>query len=281
MTIKRKNIKKYLFPIVIAVFNLLSFLIIIFLGNEIIKIQIKINNRTRFLYSIGEKDFIFPANIRLNYYFEPRPNHTQKFNTEWLDYEIKYTFNSDGLNERFDYSKDKEKNVYRIIAIGDSFTFGSNVNTKDNYPEVLEDYLSEKLKCSNISNFEVINLGVPGYDIEYAVERFYRKGIKYNPDLILWLINYWNLDNINELKIPIYNNFISSGTPSLDENSFMFTAHELAAKEVIKRIGLNNILNQNRDILDEFSKIYKGNLVIMSFSDIPEKYKKTLSDIIK
>ena len=119
MTIKRKNIKKYLFPIVIAVFNLLSFLIIIFLGNEIIKIQIKINNRTRFLYSIGEKDFIFPANIRLNYYFEPRPNHTQKFNTEWLDYEIKYTFNSDGLNERFDYSKDKEKNVYRIIAIGD------------------------------------------------------------------------------------------------------------------------------------------------------------------
>ena len=34
----------------------------------------------------------------------------------------------------------------------------------------------------------MLNLGLYGYDIEYAVERFRVRGQKYDPDLIIWLI---------------------------------------------------------------------------------------------
>ena len=56
----------------------------------------------------------------------------------------------------------KNKDTFRIITLGDSFTFGMYINTKDNWTELLEDKLNSDMGCKNISMFEVINLGVGG-----------------------------------------------------------------------------------------------------------------------
>lgn len=85
------------------------------------------------------------------------------------------------------------------------------VNTNENFSEKIEHHLNSKYKCGVINNFEVINLGVGGYDAEYVIERFIRRGIKYNPDLVIWLLNNWNLEKINEFEEKIRKELISKG----------------------------------------------------------------------
>jgi len=103
----------------------------------------------------------------------------------WLGYTPAYTINSDTLNDGSEYQIQKPKDTYRIMTLGDSFTFGFYVNTYDSYPETLERLLNEQ-PCNN--KFEVLNLGLPGYDIRQSLERFKRRGSKYNPDLVIWFL---------------------------------------------------------------------------------------------
>jgi len=140
---------------------------------------------------------------RFQYYTELRPNLSEKNQPSWLCHEAVYTYNSDGLNDRYDYSLEKDKNVFRIIALGDSFTFGHYVNTEDSWPEQLEDILNQdELNHSEIS-FEVINLGMRGFDIPYSVERYKRIGQKYSPDLIIWFESGSGFQRYVELLWPI------------------------------------------------------------------------------
>ncbi|TAL65020.1 MAG: SGNH/GDSL hydrolase family protein [Bacteroidetes bacterium] len=151
---------------------------------------------------LEKKNFQFPQDSTLQYYYEPQPSTNETDDFDWLSYKPTYTINKDGLNERFDYTVDKPSDVYRIITLGDSFTFGLYVNTAENWPENLEDLLNSNLQCKNIKKFEVINLGVPGYDIEYSAERYKRRGVKYNPDLVIWFIND-DLGQISEKMAPL------------------------------------------------------------------------------
>lgn len=129
----------------------------------------------------------------LRYFYEPKANTTDTVKREWLDYEPTYTINSDSLNERFEYAISKDNGVYRIITMGDSFTYGLNVSTKENWTELLEDELNRKCTNSKIKKFEVINLGVSGYDTEYELYRYIKRGKKYNPDVILWMLRDFEL----------------------------------------------------------------------------------------
>ena len=70
------------------------------------------------------------------------------------------------------------------------------MNTEDNYSEILEDLLNNNLYCKNTKKFEVINLGVPGYDIQFSLERFRLRGKKYNPDVVIWLLKNDDFDQI-------------------------------------------------------------------------------------
>lgn len=131
----------------------------------------------------------FPQDTNLKFYSEPKENIQKEEDLSYvgITQTVTHTFNADGLNERFDYPTEKAKGVFRIVSLGDSFTEGAWVDTKDNYSELLEDILNTTVHCPSISRFEVINLGVEGYDMQYNLERFKRKGEKYHPDLvILW-----------------------------------------------------------------------------------------------
>ncbi len=143
-------------------------------------------------------NFIFPPDDELKYFYEHKPHAIQKFKPNWLAHEVVNTINADGLNERFDYSMAKPPDTFRIMTLGDSFTFGALVNTADNYSEKLEDLLNTKLPCSKIRKFEVINLGVEGYDLEYSLHRFKIRGQKYHPDLVLWFLNYGDFSGYQE-----------------------------------------------------------------------------------
>ncbi|MBI5019471.1 SGNH/GDSL hydrolase family protein [Candidatus Gottesmanbacteria bacterium] len=126
---------------------------------------------------------------RFPHYFEPEINAIINDQPDWLDYEASYSINADSFNERDDYSVTKAPGTFRIITLGDSFTYGLLVNTYENYSERLEDKLNDG-RCPE-THYDVINLGVPAYDVGFAAERFKLRGQKYNPDLVIWFMNFF------------------------------------------------------------------------------------------
>ena len=152
---------------------------------------------------------------RYNYYYELQPNTVIKEKREWLDNETVYHINGDGLNDLNDYETAKSNEVFRIIALGDSFTFGENVSTKDNWTEVLEQLLNSEVQCAN-RKIEVLNLGMRGFDVPYLVERYRSIGSKYDPDMILWYESGSGFTRYLEYLLPIVGD---CKNPTFDESS--------------------------------------------------------------
>jgi hypothetical protein len=74
---------------------------------------------------------------------------------------------------------EKKDDVYRIIGIGDSFTFGI-VPYKYNYLTLLESQLLQE-----VLNVEVLNMGIPGTGPKDYLSLFVREGLNLKPDMLL------------------------------------------------------------------------------------------------
>ncbi|MBU1006553.1 MAG: SGNH/GDSL hydrolase family protein [Candidatus Omnitrophica bacterium] len=90
--------------------------------------------------------------------------------------------NSQGWRSSRDYKIKKDKDTVRIIGLGDSFMFGSNVEQGSNLMDFLEAGLNERFPEKK---WEVINTAVPGYNTVMEVETLKKKGLKYNPDIVI------------------------------------------------------------------------------------------------
>ncbi len=77
--------------------------------------------------------------------------------------------------------------------LGDSFVFGHGLNNSFTLPVILEEILNSQ---RNLEIYEVLNLGVPGYNTLFEVNRFEQLGLKYEPDLVIvgFLLN----DHVDE-----------------------------------------------------------------------------------
>lgn len=78
------------------------------------------------------------------------------------------------------FSPTKPAGVYRIVCLGDSVTFGMNVEVANSYPEVLAELLEEAMP----GRFEVLNLGVPGFTSRQGLELIRSEVVGYQPDLV-------------------------------------------------------------------------------------------------
>ncbi len=134
----------------------------------------------------------------LRYYYEYKPDTVEYDSPSWLSYTAIHTYNHDGLNDRYDYAVTKPADTFRIVALGDSFTYGEHVNTADSWPEKLEDRLGSS--CTAKKHYEVINLGVAGYDVQYIAHRYEVRGVKYHPDLIIWFESGSGFDRLSEIS---------------------------------------------------------------------------------
>ena len=73
-----------------------------------------------------------------------------------------HSFTSNGLGFREkEFEKKKNKNVFRILVFGDSFTFGVGIDNDHRYTNLLEEMLNDGKK-----EYEVLNFGVPGYSTD-------------------------------------------------------------------------------------------------------------------
>ena len=87
--------------------------------------------------------------------------------------------NSLGFRDR-ERGIDRRNSSARIVALGDSFTYGVGVSYDDTFVTLVERALQPKQ-----AGLEVINLGVPGWDPEHEVRLLENYGIHLRPDLVM------------------------------------------------------------------------------------------------
>ena len=90
--------------------------------------------------------------------------------------------NNLGFRDPRDYSLEKRPNTFRIIVLGDSVTFGHGSVYEHSYPYLLE----QKLEAWRPDvDWQVWNLGVPGYNTSQELENLEEVGPRYSPDLVI------------------------------------------------------------------------------------------------
>ena len=113
------------------------------------------------------------------------------------DYDVLVTTNAKRLRGK-EYPYQKSQGVTRILALGDSFTFGFGVNVEDSYSKVLERLLNVSTEGNGVRQYEVINTGAPGWGTAQELVFWNVEGHKYNPDIILLcLVENDPTDNVN------------------------------------------------------------------------------------
>jgi len=98
----------------------------------------------------------------------------------WQAAEFTETSRTNALGMRGPEVGAKRPDEHRVLALGDSFTYGHGVQDDEAYPAVLEALLRAAGHDAT-----VLNAGVPGYSSDQSYARFVRDGLAVRPDLLL------------------------------------------------------------------------------------------------
>ena len=99
---------------------------------------------------------------------------------EWQGIQVE--INSHGLRSP-ETTYEKPPGTFRILNLGDSVTMGWGTREEDTYGQQLEHLLNGQ--SGDHGRYEVINAGVPGWNLENELAYLHADGLKYEPDLIL------------------------------------------------------------------------------------------------
>ncbi len=123
-----------------------------------------------------------------------RPFEIKSRNVAGFFQGVPHVTNRHGFRGR-NYSNVPGKGVFRIVLVGDSVAMGQSVEFEDIYSNVLERMLNQR---SDGLNYEVLNLGVSGWNIGKIVDRLTELGIGLQPHLIVYGCT------INDIEGPDY-----------------------------------------------------------------------------
>ncbi|KKS98451.1 MAG: hypothetical protein UV73_C0002G0165 [Candidatus Gottesmanbacteria bacterium GW2011_GWA2_43_14] len=238
------------------------------------------NNQNEYMKYISDiqTNIEFLPSGKLGYFYEPEKNRVITKKPEWPGKSVVHAINADGMHEDREYPLEKTEGTFRIIALGDSFTYGVYVETAENWTEVLERELSGNSDCSGYPKFEVLNLGVSGYDLEYTAERLNRTGLKYSPDLVVWLVSPWNFTSINEYSLPLQEKYIRELPVNSDTLDWRDAVNQ-SAEDVMDKLGLAGMLNYQSRVLAELRRDYGGKLLFVGNGKIPGKYSAVIKEL--
>ena len=109
-------------------------------------------------------------------------------NDRWMqsgaggEFEVEVRTNSLGFRD-VEHSREKPGNVFRVLALGDSFTFGIGASFEDTYLVRLEEKLNARSGVHPV--IEVIKAGIPRFWPEPQTVLLERIGVGFDPDLVL------------------------------------------------------------------------------------------------
>lgn len=126
------------------------------------------------LAGFAPKEPIFqPSKVLLS---ELKPSLTD------ASYRLSHTITTNSLGFRGpEFEPLKPSHVYRVIALGDSFTMGFLVREDQTYP-----YLLQQIGQAPQGNqLEVINAGISGYGTENELQLFRTRLVEFQPDMVV------------------------------------------------------------------------------------------------
>jgi lysophospholipase L1-like esterase len=98
------------------------------------------------------------------------------------EFDYSFTTNTDGFRGQREYRRPKPVGTRRVLAIGDSFTFGIGVDDAESYPAQLERRLSRLCASRPV---QVVNAGVGGFGTSQQLVLLERVGLTFQPDLVV------------------------------------------------------------------------------------------------
>ena len=121
---------------------------------------------------------------------DPEMSHEHRPNSQAFLMGVDVKINSLGFRDR-EISVKKPPGTYRIVALGDSTTFGLGAPFDQTYPKVLERELNRNPPSSKWKNYEVINTGVGNYNTAQELAMLKDHGLPLDPDMVTigWYIN--------------------------------------------------------------------------------------------
>lgn len=111
------------------------------------------------------------ANPRLRFELAPRSQSHA---------EVDYRINTHGMRNA-EVEEEKPPGVRRVAVLGDSIAFGYWVAEHDGFPAQLGQMLGQ----AGAGTVEVLNFGVPGYNLEQETERLRSGALRFSPDLVI------------------------------------------------------------------------------------------------
>jgi hypothetical protein len=128
----------------------------------------------------------------------------------------------------------KPNGVYRIAAVGDSFTFGNGIRQEDRYSEILQSQLP--------SHFEVLNFGVAGANTPEHRLMVQRLLNEVHPDFIIlqWYVN--DVEDDDSVDRPRSRNLVGYRPLHnwLNDASAFYTVANMKWAEMQVGLGLSN-----------------------------------------
>lgn len=135
--------------------------------------------------------FVSPYDLREdNWYHVREPNSVTHYDLPEFQYEVKT--NSLGFRD-IERAADKPPGVFRIIAVGDSFTEGWGARFEQTWVNRLDARLNKQLQPRQI---EVMSAGSAGSDPFYGYRVLTDKLLDYHPDWVLLVVNHSDITDI-------------------------------------------------------------------------------------
>jgi hypothetical protein len=144
----------------------------------------------------------------------------------------------------------KQRDIFRIIIFGDSFTYGQGVAEESAYPRVLERTLLREYRV------EVLNLGIDGYQSEDILMALKKFAPSLQPDLVVYGI--------------CLNDFLPSGLSATQVQ----TAYAIPLAEGIKGFLIKNIYSLTF-LSEQYDRLLRRFHLRRSFeSEVSENFPK-------
>ena len=207
---------------------LLGFVVSLFLLELMVRLFTDQSKMNRFSYPEGlfAKD-IFKGNNGI--YFTPN------FNGHFAEGEIsgEISINSKGCRDV--ERKYEVRDKFRILALGDSFTFGHGVEFHESFLTILEKSLNLKK-----DSFEIIKCASPGGSPEDYLRFLKFEGYKYKPDLVM--VNLFVGNDILSVKASNERNIVNDNLTTIIKIKSYLKIHSQLYGFLVDRIKGQPIL---------------------------------------
>jgi len=191
-----------------------------------------------------------------------------KFNKKYIH------LNEEGFRDN-DYPLVKEQNTFRIVGIGDSFTYGSGVKDMNHlYLKQLETMLNEET-----DEYDVMNFGKPGINTKDEIEILKQHALKYEPDMIVvgYVLNDFT-DVEKKIKCKTQQHTLPFFGFWLRNFSYLYYFLETRINKIIERINIECAYGEYLDHIFQSEKNKEYNF--KQFEELSQLSKENDAELI-